>query len=479
MVMGSVSCVFAFFGARALFGSTTGLVAGLMLAIYPPAIFFDGIIGKAGLGLFLLTGLLALLLRHQLRPASRLCLFAGLALGLLALTRENALALLPTIPLWLWLRFGEKTARERGRWIAAFAIGAGVLMLFVGIRNQIVGDTFALTTTQLGSNFYMGNSPEATGLYVPLIAGRHTPVFEASDAELLAERELGRELTRGEVSSYWLARGLEFVRDEPLRWLELMAIKTALTWGAFEIADVEDIYVYADSAWLLRWLLRVWNFGLLAPLACAGFVMAWPRRHDLSLLAALAFVYTGSVALFITFARFRLPLVPMILPLAAFAVVESVRLAWDGRPGDLRRPALVFLLAFVALGWPMLDEERAVRASYANLAGIMLNQDRLEEAERYLSRAAAAQSENADLQFHMAVLRYEQARYEEARGHLRKMISAEPADHRGHRLLGRVYEALGQPELARRYARRAFQLNPNPNKLGQPYAPAGQAPRSD
>jgi len=223
LIMGSVSCVFAFFGARALFGATTGLVAGLMLAIYPPAIFFDGIIGKASLGLFLLTGLLALLLRHQQRPSSRLCLIAGLGLGLLVLTRENALALVPAIPLWLWLRFRDTSARERGRWIVAFAIGAGALLLFVGVRNQIVGDTFALTTSQLGSNFYMGNSPEATGLYVPLIAGRHTPVFEASDAELLAERELGRELTRGEVSSYWLARGLAFVRNEPLRWLELCA----------------------------------------------------------------------------------------------------------------------------------------------------------------------------------------------------------------------------------------------------------------
>jgi len=258
-----------------------------------------------------------------------------------------------------------------------------------------------------------------------------------------------------------------------------MAIKTALTWGAFEIADVEDIYVYADSSWLLRWLLPLWNFGLLAPLACAGFVMAWPKRRDLALLAALALVYTGSVALFITFARFRFQLVAMILPLAAFAVVEAGRLARDGRPRDLRKPALVLLLAFVALGWPMLDEARAVRASYANLAGIMLNRDRLEEAEQYLLRAQAAESENADFQFHMAVLRYEQARYEEARVHLRKMISAEPTDHRSHRLLASVYRALGKPGLARLHAGRAFQLNPNPNKVGRAHRPWNRAPEPD
>jgi tetratricopeptide (TPR) repeat protein len=461
MVMGAASCVLMFGCGRLLFGFGTGLCAGLMLAAYPPAIFFDGIIGKAGLGLFLLTGLLALLLAHQRAPRAGRALLAGAVLGLLALTRENALALAPALPVWLWLRFRDRPAALRARWLACFVAGLASVLLFVGLRNYLVGDTFALTTSQMGTNFYIGNSPEATGLYVPLIAGRHTPVYEATDAALLAERALGRDLTRGEVSDYWMSKGLAFVRDDPLGWLRLMVIKLALTWNAFEIADTEDIYVYADWSALLRRTLPLWHFGLLAPLAAAGVVLAWRERRDFWLLAWLALVYTGSVALFITFARFRFPLVPMLMPLAAVAVVRSASLYWSGRPRELLAPACAFVACALFVNFPILEEERFLVASYANLGGIMLNQDRPEEAAPYLERAYALDTENADLRFHMAVLAYKRGELPQAEAHVLRMIELEPTDFRGPRLLAMIYRQTGRPAQARVQARKAFALNPD------------------
>lgn len=461
MAMGALSCVFLMVATRPIFGMPTARLAGWMLALYPPAIFFDGLIGKQCLDIFLLTGLLALLVGHQCRPGWRRPAGAGLLLGLLALTRENALVFLPAIPLWMLWRLRDRPIAQRVREVGAFLAGALLILLAVGTRNFVVGDTFALTTSQMGPNFYMGNHEHATGLYVPLVAGRHTPIYEAPDAERIAERALGRELTRGEVSDYWMERGLDFVREQPARWSVLFARKLLLTWHRAEIADVEDIHVYADWSRILRFGLPLWNFGLLVPMAAAGLLLAWPRRRDLVLLLGAMGVYSLSVALFITFARFRYPLVVFLIPLAAFAVVRG-RAAWvAGERSLLGASLVVFALVGLLVRWPVIDEDRLLMSGYANLGGVLLNEGRTGEAEPHLLRAMELDPENADLRFSMAVLAREQGRPEVALDHLRKMVELAPDDSRGPRLMALVLRESGRNAEARRQARRARQLDPD------------------
>src|SRR2546422_4498409 len=51
-VIGSCSCVLIAAAARRLFSARAGLLAGLMLAVYAPAIFFDGLLQKSVLDVF-------------------------------------------------------------------------------------------------------------------------------------------------------------------------------------------------------------------------------------------------------------------------------------------------------------------------------------------------------------------------------------------------------------------------------------------
>ena len=67
MGFGALACPVLYFATRILFGRSSGLIAGLLLAVYPPAIFFDGLIGKQTLGLLLMTLFLLSLLRFQQR----------------------------------------------------------------------------------------------------------------------------------------------------------------------------------------------------------------------------------------------------------------------------------------------------------------------------------------------------------------------------------------------------------------------------
>jgi tetratricopeptide (TPR) repeat protein len=124
-------------------------------------------------------------------------------------------------------------------------------------------------------------------------------------------------------------------------------------------------------------------------------------------------------------------------------------------------PALAFLIALPLTNCSLLDEGEMRAASYLNLAGIMLNERREQEAEPYLARAAALQPENPDLHFHYAVLHYREGRFEQAEESLREMIRLEETDVRGHRLLASTLKRLGRKEEALRVHRRAMELDPD------------------
>jgi ABC-type lipoprotein release transport system permease subunit len=63
------------------------VLAALLLALYPPAIFFDSIIQKAGLGLFIVCLLLLAVARLQLRPTVWRAMACGVCVAALSLTR--------------------------------------------------------------------------------------------------------------------------------------------------------------------------------------------------------------------------------------------------------------------------------------------------------------------------------------------------------------------------------------------------------
>ncbi|MCZ6465174.1 MAG: glycosyltransferase family 39 protein [Proteobacteria bacterium] len=474
LLLGALSCALCFGTARVLFGFGAGLTAGLVLALYPPAIFFGAIVQKTALGLALTSAGLLAVVAFERRQSAFLCALAGALFGLLALTRENALVWLPWIPVWLAMRTRE--GRSRLVPAAAFVAGAALLLLPAAIHNYANGRTFSLTTSQLGTNFWYGNSPDASGLYVPLVPGRHTPEFESPDATRIAEEALGRPLSRGEVSDYWLGRGLDWVRAEPVAWSKLMVWKWFLTWNAYEIPDTEDLYVYEDWSPALRW--SPLHFGLLVPLAAAGLILArrdpplWARSH---FLIWLALVYAAGVSVFLVAARFRFPLVPLLLPFVGLAVVHGASLATNGRIRELRAPLLALAAAAIACNVLLLDRDVFRASSYANFGGIMLREHRLADAERYLEQAESIFAGDPDVQFHLGVLRSEQGRLPEAEAHLRRMLEMEDADYRGHQVLADVLERQGRPEEAAGHRKTARELAPDP----APEAGLGVNPKAE
>ena len=460
MVLGSGSCVLLLLAGRRFFDGRAAVIAALLLAVYPPALFFDGLIQKTGLGLFLTTLLLWLLGGCAGRPTWGKWLGAGIVLGLLIVTRQNALALVPLLLAWLWIHFRGHGAPKRLGWTAVCAAGLVVALVPWAARNKVVTGAFVLTTPNLGQNFYMGNHLQATGTYVAHKMGWGTAELEQQEWVRTAQRETGRRMSAVEVSDHFLHKALEYIKSHPGHWLGLMVKKTLMVWNAYETFDTEDYYLYREWSGLLNVLDRVWHFGVLCPLAIAGVVLSWSRRRELWFLYGWLLITTVAVAVFVVFARYRFPLVPVLMMFASASVVTAVRLIRRREGGRLAPAAVALIVVAVAANWEVHAPRQPARAGYNNHCIILMErsrpQDALAEAERALDRYRGDPLAHLSAGAALTALN----RLDEALGHLERARAAGPNIPEVHRCLGNALMAAGRPEEASEHYRQGLRLDP-------------------
>src|SRR4051794_22939635 len=429
-IIGSASCALLAAAAARLFSRRAiGLTAGMMLALYAPAIFFDGLLQKSVLDVFFVCLALWLMsrsegtaetaktaekhaehnfsdnkkiaLRSPRSPRFLLYVCLGLTMGGLALTRENALVFIVVILAWTVVNGARGTAiRERVTRAALFLAGIAIVLVPVAARNAYVGGGFYVTTSQFGPNFYIGNNPNADGTYQSLRFGRGAPEYERQDATDLAERALGRPLTPAEVSGYWTDKALAFVTANPGKWLALTGRKIALLWNATEMLDTESEEAYAEWSLPLRAGGLIGHFGILVPLAIFGVIVTWPLRSRFWILYLMTAAYAASVVMFYVFARYRYPLVPLLILFAAAGVVEAAAFlrgassrrsspaSEGGRVGVVGAVTAVAAAA-IFCNWPILSKTLMRAVTETNLGVALQAEGRLDEATAHYQRAIA------------------------------------------------------------------------------------------
>jgi len=388
--IGSLSAVLVAFAAARLFSAHAGLIAGLMLAAYAPAVFFDGLVQKSVLDVAFVSIAVAALAGLLSGGHDRRGLWLGLgaAVGAVSLTRENALVLVAVIALWAW-RGAPQGRLGRASAVGLFAAGVALVLAPVAIRNYAVGGGVYLTTSQFGPNLYIGNNPAADGSYVSLRVGRGSPEFERLDATELAERAEGRTLTPAEVSRYWTGRAVAYITSQPGRWLRLQARKALLLVNAAEMIDTEAQESHAEWSWPLRVLGPFTHFGMLVPLAALGVWFTWADRRRLWVFYGVALTFALTTIAFYVFARYRFPLVPVLVMFAA-AAVARIAAEWRGWTGR-RRLQVVAAAAVAALVclWPVTSSARARAITESNLGAALHDDGRFEEAAARYRRALA------------------------------------------------------------------------------------------
>ncbi len=300
--------------------------------------------------------------------------------------------LIPLVVVWaVWLAWPEPWWQRAKNGVLVL-LGIAALLLPVGVRNWYVGGAFLITTSQLGANFWMGNHLGASGRAEPLLEGRGDPRFEREDARHLAEQALGRELTMPEVSDYWMDLSLSDMRQDPVGWVRLMFWKWFLTWNTEELVDAEGIRGHADDSFVLRWLSWPLSFGVLCPLAAMGLWWTRSQWRELWLLVALMLAFAAAITIFYVFARYRYPLVPVVVLFAAIGAVGLYDRLFSKHRGELGHRAEVGqrrelgiglalgLVAALFSNWPLPAWYRDDEITYFNVGTCLMDENRYAEA---------------------------------------------------------------------------------------------------
>ena len=440
---GAAGCALIAFTAARVFGPREGLVSGLLLAVYAPAIFYDSLIQKTSLDFLLSSALVCLVAVPAMSFSSRRFFAIGLVLGAICLNRENALLLVPLLLFWAWRK--EPARRQPVLWLL---LGFGLVIAPVTARNWAVGRELVLTTSQFGPNLYIGNNPDADGYYKPLLPGRGSPEFEQRDAIALAENALGRSLNHTEVSHYWQRRAWSWIQQHPGRWLELTGRRFLLFWNALEAMDTEDLGTHAEHSALLRFTRLAFHFGLLAPLAFLGIWLTRSRWREFGVFLGILGIYALSVSLFFVIGRYRYPLVPILALFVGPAVVHlAVRLRERDWRGLAPAAALLAGLA-VTMNLPLGSAAEMGALTRSNYARTLLELGKGDEAIALYREALDLSPGAPRLLSALGTALAERGSVAEAQPYLEQALGAEPGLAAAHNSLGTVYSAAAQRERA-------------------------------
>ncbi len=320
---------------RQAFGPRPALVAGLAAAVAAPLVQYAVAFESDGLGLALLLagGAVAASAPAARGGAGWRLLAAGILLGLRTCQRPSGVLAVAVVAAVVALAGRPDGPRRRAA--AALLVVAGAALPLAGVvtLNLHAAGGAVPVMSSSGWVLYTSHNHAATGLgYAPpplaLELKRSPlpdPVERMDDAvsRRIASWVEGRALDPAEASGFWRREALDRILERgAAAQLGRQIDRLHFMVHAYDAHDNAALAAQAER--LRRWPLV--GSGLLLPLGVAGLARWLARRRPggmpALLAAALLLMPLASMTAFYVVARFRLELLALLLPFAAWGAVD-------------------------------------------------------------------------------------------------------------------------------------------------------------
>ena len=478
---GALLCVLTWSLGQQLFNPAVGAAAAGAAALYGPLIFFDGEILPATLGTFLNMAGLALLLRALRRPSFLRFAGAGLVFGLAVLTVATVLSFALGAAIYVCYEIRKKNRSLRLP--SAFLLGLLLAIAPVTLRNYAVGGDAVLISANAGINFYLGNNPDYQRTVNIRPGWEWYELLNRAKVEAQAERLV-------QQSDFYMDKALEYIVARPVDYLVLLAKKTHLFWQGDEIGRNQDLYFWRRYTAILSATMWKWGlafpFGLVGPLALVGLALAI-RQRACSLPLLFVVLYSLSVIAFFVTARYRLPVIPLLLVYAAYGGYCAVNALKQHRFSAAAAMAagVIFCMVFANTGLAPMNMEGDAAVHY-NLGNAYAKQGELERAQAAFERAVYFDSAYWQAWYNLASVQAAQGQAGAAIPTFQRVLRVYPQRvmvwislARAHRQLGENDQALKAYEIALRRNPSAFNFYGSYSELIDLYLQQDQAPKAE
>jgi 4-amino-4-deoxy-L-arabinose transferase-like glycosyltransferase len=455
IVLGSLLCIGVYRLGSQMFDRPTGILAGIIAALYGPLIFFDVELLDAGFSAIWALALILLILKAQGGKKTLLSFLVGVCGGLSVITRGTFLPFLIAACLWLiyfWRRASVPWRIVAGRVGLAVAGFVLVTMPVAGLCYKATGD-FNFLAEAGPINLFIGNNSDSdkTIMIRPGAEWRELtrmPMVKGSQSD---------SEDRGAFTRLFF----DYVRTQPARYCKGLVDKTVQFFSSRELPRNDDLYTarkYSSLFSILAWKAGIFGFpfGVLLPLACVGLARNL-KRIPVPLYLFLVLYPAAIIAVFVT-GRYRLPMVPILAVPAAAGVWYLVDLLKSRR--SLGAAAAIGVTIAIgaasSLAGPFTVERYPYEAEMHSIVGFeLMKQNRSAAALEQFSEALRLDPGFGDAHKYVGLIMSRERRHAEAEEHLRKALAQEPDSYLIRYYLGVTLLNLGKREEAASLLRQA------------------------
>lgn len=465
-LLGLVTVYFVARTAERMSGRPAAIGAAVLAAAYGPMFFHESVLVPEALAMPLYAALVWLTLRVWDEPGLKRAAAWGALAAACALTKAGILVFVPVGAAALWLR------KRRAEALVAVAVLLACLAP-VTLHNRLRGGDWVWLTSHSGFNLYIGNNPRAEGVFTAPEGTGSNVETQIADSKRLAEEAAGRPLKPSEVSRYWSGRAWSYISSDPARFAWLCARKALLFFDSREISDVDD---YAFGKTLVPYLALPWpDFAWLGPLFFAAWGAGASFRRK-RVVGALFVCYLAGTLLYFVNARYRLPMLAVMIPVAGAGLAGIARAWHERRTGTLLACALLAAAGAWVGHLQLVGLDPA--GNLVNAGDALLKSDRIDESVAFYRRAIEANPRSAKAHLAMGLAMTRQGRRREAADYYLKTLEIDPRSGQAYNNLGMWHDAEGRLEEAEACFRRSIETGPGSyqarNNLGMTLAKQGR-----
>ncbi len=474
-----LNCILIFYVSSRTFNRPVGIIASILYSFYSLTIFYTGVLLEPTATLFFLLLFLSAMAYAEKNENMKVFFVSGIALAIVFSARPNVILFFILLPAWFFFclktRLGIAGAAKS---CLLFCCGFFLIIFLITYRSHVISGKFTPFSAQGGFNFYLGNNPEANGVFISPYGIADTAVTQIKESILYAEKETGRALTPHEASEYWQKKGIDFIVNHPGSAIALWVKKTILFWRHEEPALNINYEFSRQFIPVLK--LPLLSFGLISPLALLGIGLVLKRRENAFLILLFIVAYMGSVVLFFMSDRYRLPAVPCLMIMAAYSLWSLKQMLIRGGMKSLGIIFAILIILFILVNrnfsyFSFLDS-RSV--AFSNLGSVYFNEGQYQNAEKEFLKAIEVNPKNINAHRNLATTYTRMNLYDKALQEYQKALSLDKANYEIHFSIGSIYQNQGQYDLAIQEYEETLALNPKHEgayqNLGNIYYHLGQ-----
>lgn len=326
--IGLSSIIVVYFLSIRLFDKKTAIISSLICALYAPFIFYEGELLDTFLQLLFYPSILLMALKLIEKKEYKSAVILGIIMGLSALARPTIILFIPILLIYIYFCWKKSLAISKIlNYLILIVIAFLITISPATLHNIFFGKDFVPIASYGGINFQIGNGEFSDGLTAGMPEkylnigqyNEYVEIYSEKESELLT----GKKLTPSEQSKFWFNKTVEYMKSNPVKAMKLMLKKHILFWNARDIRNNKDIYFVSEYSQTLKYLLYIFNFGIIGTLGLGGIYLSLKeKRSDSFLLIGFIITYWIGTSIYFVCGRFRLPVVPLMIIFSGFCIIK-------------------------------------------------------------------------------------------------------------------------------------------------------------